>query len=244
MHFSSLQEGRLLRRYKRFLADVELPNGDQLTVHCPNTGAMTACAEPGSRVWLSWSDNPQRKYPYTWELVETATGDMACIHSARANALALEALQDGVVRELAGFDKVYKEAPYGLENSRADLLLDFHGQRCFVEVKSVTLHTEGGIGRFPDAVSQRASKHLRELIRVRQDGDRAVLLFCVLHSAISEVRPADNIDAVYADTLRQAVASGVEVLAYRASISRHEIFLVEALPFILNDCQSLPDYSR
>lgn len=233
MKYNNLREATLLKRYKRFLADVEFPTGEQLTVHCPNTGKMTGCAQPGSRVWLSHSNNPKRKYAYTWELVETSPGVLASVHSAKANNLVIEALQTGVIKELNGFDELKKECRFGEENSRADVWLRFDDQSCYIEVKSVTLDMGAGVGMFPDAVSARGAKHLRELIRVRQQGSRAVLLFCVQHEAINRVRSAEHIDIVYAQTLKEALAAGVEVLAYKVEVSAEKISLVKSVPFSL-----------
>lgn len=229
MQFDQLTVGVLLRRYQRFLADVRLDDGREITVHCPNTGAMTGCAAPGSRVWLAQSANPKRKYAYTWELVETATG-LACIHSARANPLAAEAVAAGWIPELAGYTGLRREAPIGVDGSRVDLLLEGGSATCFVEVKSVTLCGDDGLGLFPDAVSRRGARHLRELIAVRATGARAVLLFCVLHSGIRGVAPADLIDPDYGATLRAALAAGVEVLAYAAAITPATIALTRRLP--------------
>ncbi|MEH6910475.1 MAG: DNA/RNA nuclease SfsA [Oceanicoccus sp.] len=220
----------LIKRYKRFLADVVLEGGEQITVHCPNTGAMTGCAEAGSTVWLSTSDNPKRKYVHTWELVRVADGNMACIHSAKANVLVKEAIEKGVVPELADYKRIHTEVKYGDEGSRIDLLLEKDGRgeasgKCFVEVKSVTLHLGDGLGVFPDAVSDRGRKHLRELMSMVNQGHRAVLFFCVLHTGIKRVAPADLIDELYGDTFREAVASGVEVLVYGADINPGAIVL-------------------
>jgi sugar fermentation stimulation protein A len=232
MKFSPLTPATLIKRYKRFLADVELDGGETITVHCPNTGAMTGCAEPGSRVWLSLSDNPKRKYPYTWELVETMAGDWACIHSVKANALVKEAIEGGIVEALSGYDRIRTEVKFGAENSRVDLLLDSGGDQCFVEVKSVTLLLRETLGVFPDAVSERGRKHLRELIEMKRQGHRAVLFFCVQHSGIESVAPADLIDPRYGETFREALAAGVEVLAYGASISPQAILLEKALSVV------------
>jgi len=232
MRFPELIEGRLLKRYKRFLADVRLLDGSEITVHCPNTGAMTGCAEPGSRVWLSTSDNPKRKYAQTWELVETQEGERASIHSAKANALVKEGIEQGVVAELSADTPIKTEVKYGEEGSRIDLLLKTQGQSCFVEIKSVTLKLENGLGVFPDAVTERGRKHLRELINVKNDGHRAVLFFCVQHSGIQCVAPADRIDPKYAETLRQAMAAGVEILAYRVQMDLECIELKDSLPVL------------
>ena len=175
MQFDGLTEGRLLRRYKRFLADVELPGGEVLTAHCPNTGAMTGCAEPGCRVWLSSSTVKTRKYPHTWELVETA-GGIACIHSARANKVVREGFASALVPGFEAYPDISSEVKYG-QGSRADLLLSGIRGRVFVEVKSVTLYRAGGQGAFPDAVSARARKHLVELESVLSGDTRALLFF-------------------------------------------------------------------
>jgi sugar fermentation stimulation protein A len=231
MQFDSLLEGRLLRRYKRFLADVELPGGEVITVHCPNTGAMTGCAEADSRVWLSLSDSKTRKYPHTWELVETSQG-MACIHSARANRVVREAFAAGRIPGFGDYPDIRSEVKYS-QGSRVDLLLEGDAGRVFVEVKSVTLCREGGRGAFPDAVSERGRKHLRALQAVRDETTRAVLFFCVFHQGINSVNAAGDIDPRYRDALQQAMAAGVEVLAWRASISPQGIDLSQALPFSL-----------
>lgn len=226
MEFPALVEGVLLKRYKRFLADIELDDGRIITAHCPNTGAMTGCAEPGSRVWLSVSDNPKRKYRHSWELVETAGGYLACIHSARANALAEEAIERGVIKELQGYQSLRREVRFGEEGSRIDILLEqAGGPSCYVEVKSVTLLLEQGLGVFPDAVSDRGRKHLRELATMALQGQRAVLLFAVLHKGIDRVAPADQIDARYGEAFREAIQAGVEVLAYQAQITATQISL-------------------
>jgi sugar fermentation stimulation protein A len=227
---SPLIRANLLRRYKRFLADVELEDGEQLTVHCPNTGAMTGCAEPGCTVWLSISDSKTRKYPHTWELVETAHG-MACIHSARANQVVAEAVAVGKIAVLAGYPSLQREVKYGT-GSRADLVLDGDGRRCVVEVKSVTLRLADGVGAFPDAVSERARKHLTELQSVVEAGDRAVIFFCVFHEGIRQVVPAHDIDPAYCRALAAALAAGVEAMAWAASITPEGISLDREIPFL------------
>ncbi|RRJ82245.1 DNA/RNA nuclease SfsA [Aestuariirhabdus litorea] len=237
-----LLEGRLVRRYKRFLADIETAAGDCLTLHCPNTGSMKNCALPGSRVWFWDSGNSKRKYPHTWELVETSETELgegsiegvACINTARPNQIAHEAIESGVLAELRGYSKIRREVAYGEERSRIDLLLQAEGRPdCYVEVKSVTLAVGGGLGLFPDAVTARGSKHLRELMAVVAAGGRAVLLFVVPHTAIDKVAPASMIDPEYANTLRLAVEAGVEVIAYGAEVSPVSIGLTGRLPFAL-----------
>lgn len=232
MQFGQLVEGRLVRRYKRFLADVALPGGSIVTVHCPNTGAMTGCVEPDAPVWLSFSHSPSRKYPYTWELVQTSRG-IACIHSAKANAVVREAFCAGRVPEFAAYPEVRPEVRYA-EGSRADLLLSGDEGRVFVEVKSVTLCRNGGVGLFPDAVSARGRRHLEALQSVLDARTRALLVFCVMHSGIETVSAAGDIDPRYRDTLAEAVTAGVEVLAFATEISPAGVVLARSLPFCLD----------
>lgn len=225
-------EGRLLRRYKRFLADVELPGGQVITAHCPNTGAMTGCAEPGFPVWLSVSDAKTRKYPHTWELVRTDHG-MACVHSARANKVVKEAFAAGLIPGFEAYPEIRTEVKYG-QGSRADLLLEGPGGRVFVEVKSVTLCDSRGQGLFPDAVSERGRKHLAELAGVRDETTRAVMFFCALHEGVQRVSAAGQIDPKYRDTLAQVMDQGVEVMAWGASISTEGLQLCRPLPFSID----------
>ncbi|MGB0467372.1 MAG: DNA/RNA nuclease SfsA [Pontibacterium sp.] len=230
MQLENLIEGRLIRRYKRFLADIELPDGRQVTAHCPNTGSMKHCAEPGSRVWLLDSANPKRKYPLGWELVEIDQQFLCCINTGRANKLIREGIESGVIRELQGYSTIRQEVRYG-ENSRIDLLLEADNQpSVYVEVKNLTLLEEDGWGSFPDAVTTRGAKHLVELMAMVREGHRAVMIFCVPHAGIQRVRPADAIDPKYGQLLRQAADAGVEVLAYGASLTEQEVRITQALP--------------
>ncbi|MEO0442167.1 MAG: DNA/RNA nuclease SfsA [Pseudomonadota bacterium] len=230
-----LAEGRLIKRYKRFLADIALADGKKITVHCPNTGSMKACVVPDSPCWFSTSANPKRKYPYTWEIARTDTGDLAGINTSRANQLVKEAIENSVITELQHYSELKAEVKYGTENSRIDFLLtDPKRPPCYVEVKNVTLGMTGGQGLFPDAVSARGSKHLRELMGMVAQGQRAVLLYCVQHTGIQSVSPAKNIDPDYAATLKQVVDKGVEVIAYKANISETEIVLNRKLPVVVS----------
>ena len=211
-----LLEGRLIRRYQRFLADVDTPAGP-VTAHCPNTGSMLGCAAPGLRVWLSPAANPARKLAWTWELVEALPGTLVGVHTGRSNALVREAIEAGRVPELAGYPTLRPEVKYG-ENSRIDLLLQAPGRAdCYVEVKNVTAAVAGRIGYFPDAVTARGAKHLREMSAMVSAGQRAVLVFCVQRGDVDRVRPADHIDPAYGRALRDALAAGVEVLALGAT---------------------------
>ncbi|MEH6463550.1 MAG: DNA/RNA nuclease SfsA [Shewanella psychromarinicola] len=214
-----LESGVLIKRYKRFLADIMLPNGQAITIHCPNTGSMKNCLFPGEKVWFSTSDNPKRKYAHTWEIMQTDQQQLIGINTNRANALAEEAIHQQVITELQGYDKLKREVKYGNENSRIDILLTSQNRpECYIEVKSCTL-LEGQEGYFPDAVTTRGQKHLRELSHMVALGHRAILLFVVQHSGITSVRPARHIDPQYADLLQQAVSNGVEVLAYKTQCS-------------------------
>lgn len=225
-----LLPGRLLQRYKRFLADVRLDDGRELTVHCPNTGSMKNCAEPGSRVWVDLNPRPGRKLPGTWELVETAPGELACIHSARANAVVAAGLAQGHITPLATFSQMRREVCLEAGGSRFDFLLAGTDDDCVVEVKSVTLALGEGVGAFPDAVSLRGQKHLRELTALARTGRRTCLLFCVMHGGIRRVRPADEIDPVYGMLLREASAAGVLILAWSVEPTPLGLVLAQQLP--------------
>lgn len=227
-----LQPAILVKRYKRFLADAITPEGKEFTLHCANTGAMTGCATPGDTIWYSTSDNPKRKYPHSWELTETQAGHRICVNTIRANHLVKEAIQANIIPELMSYTHCVSEVKYGSENSRIDLLLSRAGEpSCYVEVKSVTL-LEKESGYFPDAVTERGQKHLRELQHIARQGDRAVLFFAVLHTGINQVAAADHIDKKYAALLSDAQKHGVEIICYKADISHTEIRLVDKLPFV------------
>ncbi|MCG3721725.1 DNA/RNA nuclease SfsA [Vibrio cincinnatiensis] len=239
-----LKKATLIQRYKRFLADITLSNGEQCTIHCANTGAMTGCADTGSTVWYSTSDNPKRKYPHSWELTETSAGHHICVNTARANTLAIEAIHNGTIKELQGYEQLLTEVKYGQENSRIDILLTAPQRpNCYIEVKSVTLLDEHpftdnelalsmGQGYFPDAVTLRGQKHLRELTEMAKNGSRAVLLFTVLHSGIEKVSAAHHIDANYSQLLTMAQEAGVEVLCYKAQLTEQEIRLNSPIEFV------------
>jgi sugar fermentation stimulation protein A len=228
MRFSKpLVTGTLVRRYQRFLADVHLDCGQEVTAHCPNTGSMLGLKAPGNRVWLSPADNPARKLAWTWEMVE-ADGVTVGIHTGRANGLVREALEAGLLPGLAGFSDCRAEARLG-PNSRTDLLLTFPSGPCYLEVKSVTAAVTEGVGFFPDAVSERAAKHMRELEQVVAAGARAAVVFCVQRGDVAEVRPADHIDSAFGAALRRAAAGGVELYALGAALTTSEIRLLHPL---------------
>ncbi|WP_062261623.1 DNA/RNA nuclease SfsA [Endozoicomonas arenosclerae] len=235
-----LQSARLIRRYKRFMADVELEDGSTITLHCPNTGSMKNCLYPGRKVWYLDSGNPKRKYPCTWELAEIPVMfgseekiTLAGLNTGRANKLVEEALLQKQIPELVSYDNVRREVPYGEEKSRIDFLLEQDGlPDCYVEVKSVTLAVGDGLGLFPDSVTTRGTKHLRELMTMVESGKRAVLLFCAQHTGIDRVAPAHEIDPKYGQAIKEAAAAGVEILALGAEISTEEITLTRTLPVL------------
>lgn len=225
-----LVSGTLIRRYQRFLADVQLASGEVVTAHCPNTGSMKGCNFPGSPVLLSTSSRPGRKYPYTWELV-FSSGAWIGINTARPNRLVEEAILDGTVSELQGYPILRREVPCG-HSSRLDLLLEGGNNCCYVEVKNVTL-VEAGRALFPDAVTLRGQKHLCELEEVVRRGARGVIFFLVQRADATAVAPADAIDPEYGRLLRRAVNGGVEALAYRAEVTPETIRLRQRLPVVL-----------
>ncbi|GEK09850.1 DNA/RNA nuclease SfsA [Pseudoalteromonas peptidolytica] len=238
MNFSSqLQQATLLKRYKRFLVDLRTADGEEFTVHCANTGRMTNCADSGFTAYYSTSDNPKRKYMHSLELTQDQVGHFICVNTAVANKVAVEAIERGIITQLNGYDTLQTEIKYGAENSRIDILLSSNenGQPphlCYVEVKSVTL-LEQQQGFFPDAETARGQKHLRELIQIKQQGHRAVLLFAALHTGIKNVRPAAHIDQKYAALIKEAISHGVEIIAYRAHVDDRQVQLIEEIPF---DC--------
>lgn len=231
MRFPLLHRGTLLARRQRFLADIRLDDGREILAHCPNTGRMLGYSAPGLTVWASERDGAGR-CDWTWELAEV-DGALVGVHPARANALAVEAANAGRIPELVGYAECRREVRYGAEDSRIDLLLRGPQRSdCYVEVKSVTAADEYGLGIFPDAVSARGLRHLRELQRVAAAGARAVLLFCVQRADVLAVRAASEIDPAYARELRAARAAGVEAIAWQCAISTAEIVLARRVPLL------------
>ncbi|CCQ11434.1 Sugar/maltose fermentation stimulation protein homolog [Pseudoalteromonas luteoviolacea B = ATCC 29581] len=231
-HSSTLQTGRMIKRYKRFLVDLQIEE-EIITVHCANTGRMTGCAEPGTLAYFSTSDNTKRKYPHSLELTTSTDGDLICVNTSKANHVVVEGLEQKKLKPFTHYDIIATEVPYGTEKSRIDILLksqDGSQPDCYIEVKSVTL-LEQNCGYFPDAPSVRGQKHLRELIEMKQQGHRAVLLFLVMHNGINHVQPATHIDPKYAQLCQQALKSGVEIMAFRCSIDDQSLTLTEQLTF-------------
>lgn len=225
--FPPLRPAVLVKRYKRFLADVRFENGETATVLCPNTGSMKNCSEPGRPVMLSHHTEASRKYPYTWQMIQMEKSWVG-VNTSLPNPLVAMAVQYGMIPELIGFPHARREVPLG-DRTRLDFLLEGPPGRCYMEVKNVSL-VEGDAACFPDAVTERGTRHLEELMKVSQAGDRAVMLFLVQRSDGKVFRPADHIDPVYGETLRRAAASGVEILVYRAQVSPDGIRWGEAMP--------------
>ena len=231
MRFSSkLIRGILIQRYQRFLADVRLPSGEIVTAHCTNTGSMMGCKEPGSVVYISRSDKEGRRLLYTWEIVGVGRTWVG-INTMFPNRLVAEAIANGAIPELKGYDNIRREV-VTRQGTRLDLCLDGVIGSCFVEVKNVTLAVDG-VAAFPDAVSERGTKHLKELIWLRRKGHRAALVFVIQRNDCTVFRPADEIDAVYGRWLRRAVKARVETLPYMAYVTPKEIILKERLPIRL-----------
>ena len=226
-----LVPARLIRRYKRFLADAVLEEtGQEVTVHCPNPGAMLGLKVDGMRIWLEPNDNPKKKLKYGWRVAELADGHFACIDTSLPNRVVKEALLDNQISELSAYSTVKPEVAYGT-GSRVDFLLTQDGLRdAYVEVKSVTLRRDGDWAEFPDCVTARGTKHLRELTEVVQGGARAVMLYLVSRTDCSLLRMAADLDPIYAQAFDLARANGVEILCYSSSISADEMVINEPLP--------------
>lgn len=219
----TLQRARLEKRYKRFFADVILDDGTRVTAHCPNTGSMATCMGPGATVWLSYNDSPTRKLKWTWELTET-DGGFVGVNTALPNRAVESGIRSGLIQEFLDYDEVLREVKYGT-NSRIDLLLKSRSKSdCYIEIKNTTLFHDSHV-MFPDAVTERGQKHLRELANAAAEGHRAVIFFFVNRPEGCAFRPADHIDPVYGTLLRDVSRRGVEILAYRAVHTINDIKL-------------------
>lgn len=225
-----LQPATLVRRYKRFLADVAFPDGETLTVHCPNSGSMLGCIDPGSQVLVSRSDNPSRKYPHTLEMIRV-NGGWVGINTSLTNRIVREGFEKGVITEVGPVDAIKAEVKVSA-GSRLDFLLASGSRRIYVEVKNCTL-AEAGTAMFPDAVTVRGTKHLHELMRLAAAGNGAMVCFLVQRMDAERFAPARRIDPVYAETLAQALRQGVMVAAYQADVQPERIEIVRRLPVTL-----------
>lgn len=229
---SPLVPGTLLRRYKRFLADVTLETGEFVTSACPNTGAMLGLTTPGSRVWLSRSDSPTRKYPHTWELVDVGGLGLVGVNTGSPNRIAAEAIRNGLVPELDGYGALRHEVKYG-RNSRIDILLEGDGRPpCYVEVKNTHLFRRAGLVEFPDCVTERGTKHLAELADMARAGARAAMLYLVQAHTPQALALAEDLDPNYVKAFRLARKAGVEAFALCCKVSTTEISAVRAIPVL------------
>ncbi|NKX45183.1 DNA/RNA nuclease SfsA [Roseicyclus persicicus] len=220
----------LIRRYKRFLADIVLADGREVTAHCPNPGAMLGLAEPGARIWVEPNDDPKKKLGYGWRLVELPGGHMAGIDAGAPNRIVAEALGAGGIPALAGYGTIRPEQRYGT-NSRIDFLLSEPGRPdAYVEVKNVHLRRDGDWAEFPDCVTARGAKHLAELSRIAAAGGRAVMLYLVQRTDCGRFRLAPDLDPAYAAAFDAARAAGVEMLCHGTRITAEGVWLDRALP--------------
>lgn len=223
---SKLVHGRLIKRYKRFLADVELDDGSIVIAHCTNSGTMKSCLEEGAEVYLTPVNDPKRKTKFTWEMIQIGGGWVG-INTGNPNVLAFEAIRDNLIPELSGYTEVKREVKFG--DSRFDIYAENDNEQCFVEVKNVTLK-EKDYALFPDAVTTRGRKHLNTLIEVKKSGMRAVMLYIVQRTDVSIFAPAKQIDPDYAKALKVAVKAGVEIFVLQAKVSPEKIELTGKLP--------------
>jgi sugar fermentation stimulation protein A len=225
-----LEPGVLLRRYKRFLADVELADGRQVTVHCPNSGSMLSCASPGSAVYLSRSSNPGRKYPLTLEMTWSGSAWVG-VNTSLTNSLVVEGIERGEIAELLNPDSIRREVKVS-SSSRLDVMLTRGARKTYIEIKSSTLAIDN-CSMFPDAVTTRGTRHLEELARLVEEGNEGILFFLVQRLDTAFFRPAAHIDPHYAETLARVSSQGVQVLVYQAEVLPEGIRIVGSLPFSL-----------
>ena len=231
MQFPSiLVKARLLKRYKRFFVDAELNNGKIITAHCPNTGSMRGLTDPGSVIWVSKSDNPKRKLKYTWELIEDKlTKTLIGINTQSPNKIVYEALNNKLINKLKSYSEIKKEVKYG-NNSRIDFLLnDINNNKCYLEVKNVHFSPKKGLAQFPDSVTTRGTKHLKELSNIAKSGTRAVMIYLVQRKDCSKFSIAYDIDPSYANYFDIAKKSGVEMLSYSCDINKKSISISKSI---------------
>lgn len=227
---SPLTHGRLIKRYKRFLADVVLDSGEVVTAHCTNSGSMKSCLEEGAEVYLSPVNDPTRKTKFTWEMIRINNGWVG-INTSNPNRLAYEYVTSGLIPGIEGYTNVRREVTYG--DSRFDLYAERESEKCFIEVKNVTLK-EGKYALFPDAETSRGRKHLETLISIKKEGMRAIMLYIVQRMDVEIFAPAWDIDPFYAETLLRAHADGVEIFPFRVEVSPQRIMPSGLLPYRLD----------
>lgn len=237
---TDLITGTLIKRYKRFLADVKLDNGEEITAHCANPGAMLGLKDPGSKVWLSPANNPKRKLQYSWELIEVSSGKKTIIvgiNTALPNKLVEEAITDGTIEPLSGYETLRREVKYGT-NSRIDMLLENNlsnpdtRQSCYVEVKNVHLLRKSNLAEFPDSVTTRGAKHLKELEEMVKQGHRAVMIYLIQRGDVKNFAIASDIDEKYGKAFIQARQNGVEAYAYKCKLSPSQIKVTKPIDII------------
>lgn len=232
-----LIKGTLIKRYKRFLADVTLETGEEITAHCANPGSMLGLKDPGSTVWLSPATNPKRKLKYSWELIETNDFNkktLVGINTSLPNKLAEEAILNGTIKELRDYQNLKREVKYG-ENSRIDILLDnpeINEQKCYVEIKNVHLLREKNLAEFPDSVTARGAKHLKELSDMVKQGHRAVMFYLIQREDCTSFSLAEDIDKAYKDAFLKAIDTGVEAIAYKCKLTTTEIKVTKPVKII------------
>lgn len=228
MQFEKLIKGKLLKRYKRFLADIILENKEIITAHVPNSGAMTSCIEENCDVWITFHDNPKRKLKYTLELT-LINENLICTNTGVANKIAIEAIKNGTIKELQNYSSLKPEQKYG-QNSRIDILLENENEKCYVEVKSVSLKIDDYLA-FPDAVTSRGTKHLNELYEMTLQGHRAVMLYIIQRTDNLPFRLACEIDKKYCELFNEVTKKGVEVLVYQSNIDYENIYIDKKILF-------------
>ncbi len=221
-------KGTLIKRYKRFLADITLPDKSEITVHCPNSGSMKGCSSPGMEVIISRSDNPRRKYPWTLEMVHNGVSWIG-VNTSMTNKIVHEALDKGIIKNIGKITAIRPEIKVGA-GSRLDFLVTTDKEKIYIEVKNCSL-SENRVAMFPDAVTKRGTKHLLELSRLKQEANcRAIILFCIQREDADSFRPAREIDQTYAKTLQEVQMQGVEVMAWQTRINPQEIIIYKQLP--------------
>lgn len=225
----ALIHGKLLKRYKRFLADIELDNGEVITAHCTNSGSMKSCIEIGAEVYLSPTSNPLRKTRFTWEMIKI-DGQWIGINTNNPNRLAFEAILKQEIPEISGYTQVIREVKW--EDSRFDIMARNETETCFIEVKNVSMK-EGNFALFPDAITTRGKKHLETLIRVKKSGMRAIMLYIVQRCDVDTFSTAKEIDPEYAKTLKKAFDSGIEIFVFQAKVTATSIIITKRIPIKL-----------